>query len=134
MNFNFLDLFEFCSEIVVDESLDYEYNKIDETQRNHTMFNLLLDDIGNKDFVVTFLKQDSEVRTTTGNLFGPDKGATLSSDDQATYLAGLLDNPLVRFYTEAGWRSFIKSNLITIELVEPATKWFEEIERVEESK
>lgn len=128
MNFNFLDLFEFCSEILIDESSDYEYNKIDETQRNHTMFNLLLDDIGNNDFVVTFMKQDGEVRTMTGNLFGPDKGATLSSDDQATYLAGLLDNPLVKVYTQVGWRSFIKSNLITIELVEPASNWFEDEE------
>lgn len=135
MNFSFLglhrsvaklDLFEFCSEIVLtasgsqrftlDESLEQEYTKIDETQRNHTMFDPF--EIADKDFVVTFLKQDGEARTVTGNLFGPDKGATLSSDDQATYLAGLVDNPLVRLYTEAGWRSFIKSNLITINLVE----------------
>ena len=116
MNYNFLDLFEFSSEIILDESLELEYHKIRETKGSHRMFSPF--DISNQDFVVTFLKQGGEIRTLTGNLFGPDKGATLSSDDQATYLAGLVDNPLVRFYTEAGWRSFITTNLIGISVVE----------------
>lgn len=116
MNYSFLDLFEFCSEIILDESLELEYHKIRETEGNCQMF--VPFDIANKDFVVTFLKQGGEIRTMTGNLFGPDKGATLSSDDQAEYLAGLVDNPLVKFYTNAGWRSFIKSNLIGICLVD----------------
>lgn len=73
--------------------------------------------IADADFTVTFHKANNkEVKTVhKGNLFGPDRGAKLSSMDKTAYLANLVDAPLIRVYDldAQKWSSFYQNKVIS---------------------
>jgi hypothetical protein len=101
------------SQIVVENFLDEShpswYTGLEEGER--IMFNPL--EILDNKFTVTFTKQDGELRELTGYLFEPGK---FNSDYALEYCAGLLDKNLIVMITDNGWRSFIVSNVIKVEI------------------
>jgi hypothetical protein len=97
---------------LVDESPYIMYQDEEENERINQMFNPYL--IGQRDFTVTFLKQDGTTKTMTGNMFGPDKGAAQTEDAIMAHLVAMDEGVQVKMFTDAGWRSFLKGNLLAI--------------------
>lgn len=93
---------------------------------NELMENLMLDTktfnpfiVDDNDFVVTFQKANdpTQVRTVKGNLFGPDKGATLSYDARLAYLDTLSNKELIKVYDldDKRWKSFYTTKIINLQ-------------------
>ena len=100
---------------VLDESEGLPYTEWEENERINKMFNAF--DIAKNDFIVTFLKTDGTLRTMQGNLFGPDKGAGLSADSFEAHLVATQESNHVKMFTDQGWRSFLKTNLLSLVIV-----------------
>jgi hypothetical protein len=96
----------------LDESEGLPYKEWEENERINKMFNAF--HIYNHDFTVSFVKADGTIRTMTGNLFGPDKGAALTEDELESHLVKLQEDHLVPVFTDQGWRSFDKNRMIAI--------------------
>lgn len=73
--------------------------------------------IGSSDFTVTYQKaNDGGVATMTCNLFGPDRGATLTDVEYTASLVEIDQKALVPAYNleKAGWRSFYQDKVINV--------------------
>jgi hypothetical protein len=81
------------------------------TQEERIMFNPM--EILDKKFTVTFTKQDGTIRELTGVLVEASK---YTKDYIFEYCAGLLDKNLVTMVTDQGFKSFIVSNVIKVEI------------------
>jgi uncharacterized protein involved in type VI secretion and phage assembly len=99
----------FVIEKFLDESLPLWYTE--STEQEQSMFNPL--EILDKQFTVTFVKQDGTLRELTGYLFEKEKFA---SDYGYEYCVGLVDKNLIPIITDKGWRSFIVSSVIKVEI------------------
>lgn len=74
-------------------------------------------DVGVKPFRVVFTKQDGTLREMVGCLFTPDQLNTMKPHEIEATLVEIEEAHSVRMWTDKGWRSFIKSNLVSIELL-----------------
>jgi hypothetical protein len=98
----------------LDESL---HNMYQETQETYGMelYMFVATDIMDAPFVVTFQKQDGTLKTMEGTLVAPNyKG---SPEDLFDYCVGLVEKHQVPVWTAQGWRSFIKSSVVSIKMV-----------------
>jgi hypothetical protein len=98
----------------LDESLHNMYQETQETYRMELdMF--VATDIMDAPFEVTFQKQDGTFKTMTGTLVAPNyEGSPESLFD---YCVGLVEKHQVPVWTAQGWRSFIKSSVVSIKMV-----------------
>lgn len=78
-------------------------------------------EVDTRDFTVTFHKANdpSDIRVITGNLFGPDRGATLDEPARIDYLNRLYNGDLVKVYdlTVGAWKSFYTTKVISCVVV-----------------
>lgn len=75
------------------------------------MFNPL--EIMDKKFTVTFIKQDGTTREITGYLV---EGGKYSKDYVEEYCVSLVDKTVIPMITDKGWRSFITTSVISVEV------------------
>jgi len=73
------------------------------------MFNPLT--VGRNKFTVEVIKQDGSIGKITGTLFEP--GIKKSDNEVLAYTLSLLDQDLVKVFTDKGWRSFYQSKVVS---------------------
>lgn len=81
-----------------------------------TQFNPYL--VADNDFTVTFVKQDGSIRTLEGNLFNPADRMSMTESQKVDYYKKVDESHMVRVYTGEGWKAFIKSNLMNLQIME----------------
>lgn len=74
--------------------------------------------VADNDFTVTFVKQDGSIRTLEGNLFNPVDRTSMTESQKVDYYKKVDESHMVRVYTSEGWKAFIKSNLMNLQIME----------------
>ena len=73
------------------------------------MFNPLT--VGRNKFTVEVVKQDGSIGKITGTLFEPS--IKKSENEVLAYTLSLLEQDLVKIFTDNGWRSFYQSKVVS---------------------
>lgn len=99
--------------IVLDESLlDMLEDTINSGET--TMFNPLT--VGRNKFTVEIIKNDGSIGKVTGTLFDPNfKG---SDNEVLAHTIALLEQGLVKVWTDKGWRSFYQTKVVSFKFGE----------------
>jgi hypothetical protein len=73
--------------------------------------------VNTRQFKVVFTKQDGTLREMIGCLFTPDQLTTMKPHEIEGTLVEVEEAHSVRMWTDKGWRSFIKSSMVSCEVL-----------------
>lgn len=83
-----------------------------------TMQKFVAFEVNTRQFKVVFTKQDGTLREMVGCLFTPDQLSTMKPHEIEATLVDIEEAHSVRMWTDRGWRSFIKSNMVSYEVLQ----------------